>query len=109
MDSARGASYNHADRGHRFFGLRPTLTVFGVHDEEASMKITAGISAVSLALALGLAGCGDSGDMDESQDMMEDTTGAMTNHADDAGQGSDAMMSPESSPAEPEPAPAGDQ
>ncbi|MCC6303145.1 MAG: hypothetical protein IT489_10150 [Gammaproteobacteria bacterium] len=69
------------------------------------MKVTVGISAVSLALVLGLAGCGD-GDRDESQDTMENATGAVTNHADDAGQGSDTMMSPEPSPAEP--APAGD-
>lgn len=70
------------------------------------MKITAGVSAIVFALALGLTGCGDR-DMDESGDsMMENSSDAMMNHADDAGRmdGSDAMMGQEAAPEESAPA-----
>ncbi len=71
------------------------------------MKITAGVSAILLALALGLAGCGGDHDMDdESGDSMENSSDAMMNRADDAGHpdDSDAMMSQDTAPEESAPA-----
>ncbi|MBK9130497.1 MAG: hypothetical protein IPM20_02470 [Gammaproteobacteria bacterium] len=65
------------------------------------MKITAGVSAILLALGLGLAGCGSDHDMDdESGDSMENSSDAMMNRADDTGHAgdSDDMMSQDAAP-----------
>ena len=67
------------------------------------MNKTAMISAVMLALALGLAGCsGKDESMEEPQDTMENSADTMMEQADE--QGHDAMMGDGEMPAEPAPA-----
>ena len=74
------------------------------------MKITAGVSAILLALAFGLTGCGGDRDMGESGDTMENSSGAMMNQADETGRADDqthdgdAMMSQDAAPPETAPA-----
>lgn len=108
MDIERRDSYNHAGWcAETFRDVAMSASFDQAHDKETDMKITAGVSAILLALALGLTACSGDRDMDESGDsMMENSSDAMMNQADDAGHAddADAMMSQEAAPEESAPA-----